>query len=245
MFSGIVETQARVLTARADRGLVVIEVARPVEFNDIKIGDSICHNGVCLTVERLTPEAMTFVLGAETLKVTGWTAESLAQQKLNLERSLSLGDRIHGHMVSGHVDGVGRVVAVQDLGGSVQLDIEAPKELLRAVWKKGGWAVNGVSLTVNDIQGSVVSHCLIPETLRRTNLGHVQVGDLVNLEIDMMARGIVQFLEAGIESGALLDLVKELSRNHEDHRRDRTLDSVVADGRIPGVQQSVNPRSTK
>ena len=212
MFSGIVETQARVLKAQADRGLIFIDVERPLDFNDIKIGDSICHNGVCLTVESFDAGKMTFALGAETLKVTGWNVENLTDARLNLERSLSLGDRIHGHMVSGHVDGVGEVVSVQDLGGSVQVDVRAPKHLLRSVWKKGGWAVNGVSLTVNDIQGDVVSQCLIPETLRRTNLGQIQVGAKVNLEIDMMARGIVQFLEAGIESGALLQLVQELQR---------------------------------
>lgn len=197
MFSGIVEAQGRILSARVqEQSLVHIDVERPKEFNDLSVGDSVCTSGVCLTVEAFDDQKMTFALGAETLKITGWTRESLQNRFVNLERSLRMGDRIHGHMVSGHVDGVGEVVAVTDLGGSVQVDVKAPADLLRYVWKKGSWAVNGVSLTVNSIENGVVSQCLIPETIRRTNLGAVQAGDKVNLEIDMMARGLVSFLES-------------------------------------------------
>ncbi len=243
MFSGIVEIQGRVLDARmghaapgspaaqwalsagtdtnpsavslAPSGLLFIDVERPETFTDIKIGDSICHNGVCLTVESFDQKKMTFALGAETLKITRWTVEKLKGAMLNLERSLGFGDRVHGHIVSGHVDDVGEVVLVKDLGGSVQVDIRAPRHLLQSVWKKGGWAVNGVSLTVNDVTSDTVSHCLIPETLRRTNLGQIRIGDTVNLEVDMMARAVAssltQFLKAGIESGSLNELVRELT----------------------------------
>ena len=195
MFSGIVETQGRVLSAAKDRELVRITVERPNEFDDIKVGDSICSSGVCLTVETFNDHQMTFALGNETLKITGWTQGSLENAILNLERSLRFGDRIHGHLVSGHVDGVGTVQKIEDLGGSVQVDIRAPKELLRYFWKKGSWAVNGVSLTINDVENDIVSVCLIPETLKRTNLSRLKPGDRVNLEIDTMARGLVQFME--------------------------------------------------
>jgi riboflavin synthase len=197
MFSGIVEAQGRVLAVRSakGRGLVVIDVEKPSEFNDLRIGDSVCNNGVCLTVEHFDDQLMTFSLGAETLRITGWTPENLMGASLNLERSLRMGDRIHGHMVSGHVDGTGVVTRVQDAGGSVFIDIEAPTELLHYVWKKGSWAINGVSLTINAVEGQVVGVCLIPETLRRTNLGQAKPGDRMNLEIDMMARGLVSFLE--------------------------------------------------
>lgn len=195
MFSGIVETQSSVLSAWRDRDLVFIEVQKPTEFNDLKVGDSVATSGVCLTVESFTDESIRFALGAETLKITGWSEKSLPGMLVNLERSLRLGDRIHGHMVSGHVDGVGKVTLVQDLGGSVQVDVQAPESILRYVWKKGSWAINGVSLTINEVQGQTVSQCLIPETLRRTNLGALKTGDQVNLEVDMMARGLVSFLE--------------------------------------------------
>lgn len=200
MFSGIVEAQARVLKTRRDRGLVFIEVEKPVAFTDLKVGDSVCTSGVCLTIESFDEEQMVFALGAETLQVTGWNETSLTGAAVNLERSLRMQDRNHGHMVSGHVDAVGEVVRVQDLDGSVQVDIRAPNFLLRYIWKKGSWAVNGVSLTVNAVENGIVSVCLIPETLRRTNLGAVKVGDRVNLEIDMMARGLVQFLETHLEA---------------------------------------------
>jgi riboflavin synthase len=201
MFSGIVEAQGRALAVRRDQshssktGLIVIDVQKPPEFDDLRTGDSICTNGVCLTVETFDQEKMTFALGAETLAITGWTEAWLRAASFNLERSLRMGDRIHGHMVSGHVDGAGVITRVEDAGGSVFLDVQAPANLLRYAWKKGSWAVNGVSLTINSVEGGVVGHCLIPETLRRTNLGAVKVGDWVNLEVDMMARGLVSFLE--------------------------------------------------
>ena len=201
MFSGIVETQVRVLSARRDRELVIIDVERPSDFDDLSIGDSIATSGVCLTVERFDTNKITFALGNETLKITGWNETKLAGSRVNLERSLRLGDRIHGHMVSGHVDATGTIAAVVDLGGSTRLDVEAPPSLLQYVWKKGSWAVNGVSLTINDVTGRLVSMTLIPETLRRTNLGDASIGDTVNLEIDMMARGMVAFLEAAIRDG--------------------------------------------
>jgi riboflavin synthase len=193
MFSGIVETQARVLAARVEGSLLRIDVERPAAFTDLHVGDSVAHNGVCLTVESFDVKIMTYALGAETLKITGWSKDHLLNRYLNVERSLRVGDRIHGHMVSGHVDATGEVVTVQDLGGSTLFEVRAPTSLLPFVWPKGSWAVNGVSLTVNAVADSVVSMCLIPETLQRTNLGKIQSGDSVNIEIDMMARGMVHY----------------------------------------------------
>jgi riboflavin synthase len=204
MFSGIVETQSRVLKALQDRDLLRIEVERPQDFDDIRIGDSIATSGVCLTVETFSEKNMTFALGAETLKVTGWTKEVLLSHPVNLERSLRFGDRIHGHMVSGHVDTVGEVTLIEDVGGSVQFNVRAPKEIQGYVWKKGSWAVNGVSLTINSVEGDIVGMCLIPETLKRTNLGELKKGDRVNLEVDMVARGLIQYLKtSGLNSDEL------------------------------------------
>jgi len=196
VFSGIVETLGPVLSAQTEQGLVRIHVACPPVFDDLKIGDSIANNGVCLTVESFDKKEIIFALGAETLQVTGWTAASLSGANLNLERSLRFGDRIHGHMVAGHVDAIGRVCYLEDLGGSLRFDVEAPESVLKYIWKKGSWAVNGVSLTINEIQGRVISMCLIPETLKRTNLGSLKVGASVNLEVDTMARSLVNYLEA-------------------------------------------------
>lgn len=196
MFSGIVEALSPVKSARANGQLVQIEVARPPEFTDIKNGDSIATNGVCLTVEKFDDQTIQFALGAETLHITGWTEQALANSHVNLERSLRMGDRLHGHMVSGHVDGVGQVTKAHEDGGSLFLDVKTPDHLKRYIWKKGSWAVNGVSLTINNVtDDGVVSMCLIPETIKRTNLGSIKVGQTVNLEIDMMARGMITFFE--------------------------------------------------
>ena len=200
MFSGIVETQARVVRSERDRGLVRIAVERPAEFDDLGLGDSVCTNGVCLTIETLSDDAITFALGAETLKITGWDESQLLGATVNLERSMKMGDRNHGHVVTGHVDATGRVVSIEDLGGSVQVNVQAPESVLRYVWRKGSWAINGVSLTVNSVEGDVVSVCLIPETLKRTNLGAIKAGDQVNLEVDPMARGVAQLVEQYLQA---------------------------------------------
>lgn len=216
MFSGIVETQALIRSAKRDRGLVIIEVEKPSLFSDLTIGDSIATNGVCLTVEAFDANTIRFALGQETLNITGWNESALQGASVNLERSLKLGDRIHGHMVSGHVDGVGEVVGYKDLGGSVQLDVQAPTDLLRYVWKKGSWAINGVSLTVNSVNSEtgIVGHCLIPETLNRTNLGNLKVGSRVNLEVDMMARAIVSTVLASTD---LASTVRPTLDERNDH----------------------------
>lgn len=194
MFAGIVEAQSRVLDFTAvdsasDLAHLVLE--KPPEFNDIQIGDSIAVDGVCLTAESTGADGrLDFSLGRETLRITGWTAESLKGRTMNLERSLKFGDRVHGHFVSGHVDA--RVPLLRKSGeGSVDIQIQLPPELKSFVYKKGSIAVNGVSLTVNDVSADgVISICLIPETLKRTNLGVLKPGDLVNIEVDQFIRAV-------------------------------------------------------
>jgi riboflavin synthase len=194
MFSGIVESCQKVVEAKSESGLLRIRVARPASFDDLHSGDSVCTNGVCLTVEAFDERTMQFALGAETLAVTGWTPDVLLERPVNLERSLRVGDRIHGHMVSGHVDAAGTVTSVTETSGSVILEVRAPETLLPYLWKKGSWAVNGVSLTINDVNSDIISVCLIPETVARTNLGLMKPGSRVNLEADMWARGMVHAL---------------------------------------------------
>jgi riboflavin synthase len=196
VFSGIVESEARVLRAWAEQKMIRVEVEKPSSFNDLRVGDSVAVNGVCLTVERFSESRVQFALGAETLHITGWTVESLEGQPLNLERSLRLGDRIHGHLVAGHVDAMGTVESRSDLGGSVDLVIRFPAEMQPYLWKKGSWAVNGVSLTINKVEALCAWQCLIPETLKATNLGRLRPGDRVCLEADWMARAIANRFEA-------------------------------------------------
>jgi len=195
MFSGIIEATARVKRVEKAPGILRIFVEKPSYFNDIKTGDSIAVNGVCLTVEDIQNESLSFALAAETLQVLGLNsgeAETFMHRPLNLERSLRFGDRIHGHLVTGHVDSLGEIVSRQQEGESLLLQVAVKDNLRPYFWNKGSVALNGVSLTVNKVEGSVLSLCLIPETQKRTNLGDVKIGDNVTVEIDMMARALTR-----------------------------------------------------
>lgn len=205
MFTGIIEEKAIIRTINQEPGLEVIRigVARPTSFDDVKTGDSIACNGVCLTIETLTDREMVFALGFETLNLVKWTAQDLQGKTLNLERSLRLGDRIHGHLVSGHVEAVGKVQEVRSVGSNIVLVVHFPSELSAFLWKKGSITINGVSLTVNSVENQTLEVCLIPETIKRTNLGELMVGDSVNLEPDYFAKSIMHYFKgqmAGLPS---------------------------------------------
>lgn len=200
MFSGIVESVQPILEARALEGAVRISVRRPEGYDDLKPGDSVATDGICLTVESHTPDAIHFALAAETLRVLGWPGpETLVGRRVNLERSLRYGDRIHGHLVSGHVEGRGELVSRRMQGESLFLSVRIPETLLPYVWPKGSVTLNGVSLTVNGIDGAVVEVCLIPETVKRTNLGDLKPGDPLNVEPDWMAKALNRALQFQME----------------------------------------------
>lgn len=193
MFSGLVEACVSVLDAEVPAGadeahLLRLILERPSTFVDVRSGDSIACDGVCLTLESFTEHSLQFALAHETLRITGWTALSLRGHRVNLERSLRASDRNHGHLVTGHVDARARVVDVRDASGVRWMKIQVPSSLRSQVWPKGSWAVNGVSLTINGVDGDELEHCLIPETLARTNLAQLKTGDDVNVEVDQMAR---------------------------------------------------------
>lgn len=196
MFSGIVETTALVTNSTSRESVLEITLARPKDFTDLHIGDSIACNGVCLTLEAFDANSLKFALGPETLKVTGWNSESVVGRAVNLERSLRLGDRIHGHLVTGHVDATSNVVQAERQGETLTLAIAIPAKLKNLIWPKGSIAINGVSLTINTVTASAFSVGLIPETLKRTNLSDLKVGSQINLEADNMARGLIHWVES-------------------------------------------------
>ena len=201
MFSGIVEETSEVLSAEAGDQSMRIWVKRPVSFQDIALGDSIAVNGTCLTVEQMTDEGLLFALGAETLKVLGLTdPASLKTKPVNLERSMRLGDRVHGHLVSGHVDLMAEITEAKSLGDSWLIRVKLPAGAKAALWKKGSITLNGVSLTVNEYTGDSqenksVEVCLIPETIKRTNLTAYKVGERLTVEFDWMAKGVLNALQ--------------------------------------------------
>ncbi len=196
MFSGIIEATSRAQSVEAGPQILRLFLQAPSFFDDLKFGDSIAVNGVCLTLEALPQGLMQFALGPETLAVTGWTSESVMQRAFNLERSLRLNDRIHGHLVTGHVDGMGKIVERQGMDDDwLTLTVEFSHSLAPYIWKKGSVAINGVSLTVNSVSATSLSVGLIPETLKRTNLAELKVCDTVTIEVDNMARGLLRNLE--------------------------------------------------
>jgi riboflavin synthase len=171
---------------------------KPSGWDDLKNGDSVAVNGICLTVERFNSDHMSFALAPETLKVTGWSPEK--GETVNVERSLKMGDRIHGHIVNGHIDDVGSLQRLEDAQDSRMMTILMSEKFRPFVWRKGSVAVNGVSLTVNEVEGLAFQVCLIPETLKRTNLGRLKVGEKVNLEADAMARAWYHWRGHGSEA---------------------------------------------
>jgi len=191
MFTGIVEAQSQTLDVTEGDQALRINIEKPDDFNDLKIGDSVACNGICLTVEAFDANTITFALGFETLKVTGWRAGDLESTLWNLERSLRFGDRIHGHLVSGHVDGMGEVKASHAQGDSWILQVLLPENLRRFVWQKSSVTLQGVSLTVNSFEDGVVEVCLVPETLKKTNLTHLRKGDGVTIEADYYMKGLL------------------------------------------------------
>ncbi|MGR3483044.1 riboflavin synthase [Salipiger marinus] len=193
MFTGIVTdmgeirdlTQAGDLTAR---------IGTRYDTGGIDIGASIACDGVCLTVVTLGPDWFDVQISAETLSKTnlgGWTAG----QRINLERALKVGDELGGHIVSGHVDGLAEVVSVTDEGDSTRVQLRAPEALAKFIAPKGSVALNGTSLTVNEVQGAVFGINFIPHTKEVTAWGRVAVGDRVNLEVDTMARYVARLAE--------------------------------------------------
>lgn len=191
MFSGIIEAVSKIQNSQELVNAYRIQVDKPSDFDDLHLGDSVAVDGVCLTVEAFDEKQMTFALAAETIRVLNWNPQSWLGKPLNLERSLRFGDRIHGHLVTGHVDSLAEVLRAELQGESFFLDVKVASSVLPYVWKKGSITINGVSLTVNDLKGSVVEVCLIPETLKRTNLGALVAGQFVNIEPDYMARAVV------------------------------------------------------
>ncbi len=186
MFTGIIQAIGRIqeFEARGADARMVIQVGG-LDLSDVALGDSIAVNGVCLTAVALTPSHFTVDVSAETLRCTAGFAPGA---EVNLEKALRLADRLGGHLVSGHVDGVGTVHRFAAVGESHQLDIDAPTELARYIIRKGSITVNGVSLTVNAVNGARFALNLIPHTLEMTTLKHLQAGSRVNLEVDMIAR---------------------------------------------------------
>lgn len=194
MFTGIVTEIGRVRRVGESHGDLRFEIEAPRSAPGVEVGASIAHSGACLTAVELYPDGWAVEVSRETLSVTTLDAWREGAE-INLERAMRAGDEFGGHVVSGHVDGVGVVESVTPEAGSHRLRIRAPEPLHRFIAHKGSIAVEGVSLTVNEVEGTVFGLNIIPHTWTHTTLGRLQPGDRVNLEIDMLARYAVRWLE--------------------------------------------------
>ena len=194
MFTGIISDVGRVRSVAERDGGRRLEIATAYDLADVAQGASICCSGVCLSVVEKGEETFAVDVSRETLlrsTLGVWVEGRL----VNLERSLKVGDELGGHLVSGHVDGVGEVVRALSDGESLRVQIRAPAPLHRYIASKGSIAVDGVSLTVNEVDGEVFGVNLIPITRTMTTLGDLRSGDRVNLEIDMLARYAARWRE--------------------------------------------------
>lgn len=200
MFTGIVEAVGTVVRLRSVGGDQQITVTSDtLDLSDVKLGDSIATNGACLTVTALAQSEFTADVSQETLRHT--TLQSLKKgSAVNLEKAMAASSRFGGHLVSGHVDGVGEIILRQNAGRSVLLRVRCPQELAKYVARKGSITIDGVSLTVNDVNASEFDLMIIPHSQQQTTLLHCAAGTSVNIEVDLIARYLERLVQGEAET---------------------------------------------
>ncbi len=209
MFTGIVKATGEIAAIQKVGGDVRLSIrATGLPFSSYEVGESIAVNGVCLTAVELRDDGFDTDVSTETLDVTG-LGQLAVGSAVNLEPSLSLADRLGGHLVSGHVDCVGRVTQREADARSIRLQFELPQEYAHYVAKKGSICVDGVSLTINEVSGNSFDLNIIPHTAEATIIGSYTVGTTVNIEVDMLARYVERLLERDDSS-----ITKDYLREH-------------------------------
>jgi len=205
MFTGIIEDKGKVLRIeyRGQEKKLTIEL--PPHLTEVQLGDSININGVCLTVVQKKEQKIELDLSQETLQKTV-LGELKEGDQVNLERALRLTDRLGGHIVTGHVDGIGVIVEKRKETDFLQLRIRIPKPVSRYVVQKGSIAIDGISLTVNEYQGGEIQMTLIPYTIEKTTLMDKTVGDRVNVEADILGKYVEKLLSQGDKKSGQVDL---------------------------------------
>ena len=219
MFTGIIESIGTIASMDARSGggsgsdvRVYVKTGK-LDLTDVQLGDSIAVNGVCLTAVELPGDGFCADVSGETLSRTAFS-ELKSGSSVNLEKALTPTTRLGGHMVSGHVDGVGRIVERYDDGRSVRFRIEAPAELAKYIAEKGSITVDGISLTVNAVDGAVFELNIVPHTLQETTMSDFVVGRRINLEVDLIARYLERLVlgdqaAVGSQGGVTMELLAE------------------------------------
>ncbi|NOY65146.1 MAG: riboflavin synthase [Nitrospirae bacterium] len=209
MFTGIVRAMGMVLSIKTEGGVSRLRVDSQEIASDASIGDSISINGVCLTVTEIDGNTMSFDISHETMSRT-----NLGQLKegdlVNLEPALRPMDRLGGHLVTGHIDATGRIKNIRPLGDAKEMEIEAPEEIMRYVVEKGSIAVDGISLTVNSVEGNTFKVVIIPHTEAVTTIGKKRINEKVNLETDIIGKYVYRFISGRDKSSKDETLMKKL-----------------------------------
>lgn len=196
MFTGLVEDIGVVKAMQSDRDSMKITVQSAMIAEDVRLGDSIAVNGVCLTVTHFTDQQLTMDVMPETVKATNLQQLALGDS-VNLERAMPANGRFGGHFVAGHVDGVGKILRIRPVANAVYMDIEMSEELTSFCIPKGSITIDGTSLTLFHVEANHVTISLIPHTYKETVLGMKRVGAIVNIETDLVGKYILQQLKKG------------------------------------------------
>lgn len=220
MFTGLVETVGRVRSIKRGAASSVLSIEAPAIMQDVRIGDSIATNGVCLTATRVDDAGFCADVMHETLQRSSLGALS-AGSAVNLERAMPANGRFGGHIVSGHIDGTGRIASTRRDDVAVWYDIKAPEAIARYVVEKGSIAIDGVSLTVARVSENGFSISMIPHTADVTALGRKRAGDIVNLECDIIGKYVEKLLSPGRAS--------PVGKSHATNRADKAQSTLTAD----------------
>ncbi|HYL66238.1 MAG TPA: riboflavin synthase [Nitrosopumilaceae archaeon] len=193
MFTGIIEgrgivTKFAIKTQNRSAAKITIDLGNLTK--GLRIGDSVAINGVCLTATHVSKKQTEFEMIGETLKKTN-LGMIKSGDRVNIERSLKVGERMEGHFVLGHIDGTGKIIKIEKLSNEIKFWIELPKDLAKFVVKKGSITIDGISLTLVDVLKNKISICIIPHTLKITNLGSKKIGDKVNIETDILGKYVI------------------------------------------------------
>jgi riboflavin synthase len=214
MFTGIVEAVGTLAALTAKGEDISIRVnSGLLDMSDVKLGDSIATNGVCLTVVAMTSTSYTADLSVETLNKTGF-ADYNVGDKVNLEKAMLPTTRFGGHMVSGHVDGVGEIVERNNVGRAIEFWVNIPHEIDKYIAQKGSITVDGISLTVNDLRKNAFKLTIVPHTSSETTINDFHVGRKVNVEVDVMARYLERLISAKKEAEPESKLTMDFLQKH-------------------------------
>lgn len=193
MFTGIVETVGEIKKIVRNDSFIKVSILPDLNFDDVKVGDSISVNGACLTVAELNGRILVFDIVRETLKITNLNTLEISTM-VNLERAMLLSSRIDGHIVQGHIDGVGEIIDISKVKDNTEIFIRLEEENSKNCIFKGSIAINGISLTIADIKKNIIKIAIIPHTLNNTTLTYVKIGDLVNIETDMLSKYVEKIM---------------------------------------------------